>query len=466
MKLSLLIFFACSTLFPDIAFPQIDTLYYPKIGENIIDYSFKEYDNYDKPVMTLKDFRGKWLVLDFWARECGSCIESFPKMNLLNENFSKDAHVLMAGLFRGASLEDCERNAIKLKKIFLKHQKKYNLNFPVAFDGFAADVFGIHGVPFILIIDPKGKIVAKTNQIDSTSLRRIINGEMPDLYPAYSIREPKPYRDYNFNMPLMADGHVSNGGFDTAFLSRCLLTRWNKGMPVGIAVGWDESNPLERNGKMYAEAIGFDLPSLIRLAYASRPKWDSHDMLKLEFNPQLVIECKDRVVFAESIKYLSPENTYAYSISVPKGFHSGSYFKNCLLKDIETMFNFRSCIEIREIDALNVITIDRFKVNKLKSRGGESGRFDRSQSTRFKNLGLSDMISNYGLLDCFRASNDGDVSIPILDSTKLGMNLDLTIKGDISNSELVKEFLNQNGLDIVKARIPMKHIVIFDRIDR
>jgi hypothetical protein len=54
---------------------------YPEVGKPCPDFTLHNIEYYSKKEASVKDFRGKWLILDFWNKGCGACIASFPKIN-------------------------------------------------------------------------------------------------------------------------------------------------------------------------------------------------------------------------------------------------------------------------------------------------------------------------------------------------------------------------------------------------
>ncbi|HVZ96308.1 MAG TPA: redoxin domain-containing protein, partial [Chitinophagaceae bacterium] len=50
----------------------------PEVGKPCPPFFLKRIDYYTKKTASLDDFEGKWLVLDFWAKNCSGCIASFP----------------------------------------------------------------------------------------------------------------------------------------------------------------------------------------------------------------------------------------------------------------------------------------------------------------------------------------------------------------------------------------------------
>src|SRR5688572_26528195 len=65
-----------------------------KIGDIVPDIEFLMV-NYSKPTARLSDFKGKVVILDFWATWCGSCIEAFPKIDLAQKEFGDRLQVIL-----------------------------------------------------------------------------------------------------------------------------------------------------------------------------------------------------------------------------------------------------------------------------------------------------------------------------------------------------------------------------------
>src|ERR1700733_364619 len=50
--------------------------------------------NYSNPKVNLSDFKGKYIILDFWATWCAPCVSSFPKMDSLQKKFNDKLVIL------------------------------------------------------------------------------------------------------------------------------------------------------------------------------------------------------------------------------------------------------------------------------------------------------------------------------------------------------------------------------------
>jgi len=99
----------------------------------------------------LKDFRGKVVLLNFWASWCVPCEKEMPDFEKLYQEFKKDGFVILA--------VSIDRDGVKSAKPFIK---KHQLTFPVVVDypNFEAyQMYGIRAIPISYLIDKQGKVV-------------------------------------------------------------------------------------------------------------------------------------------------------------------------------------------------------------------------------------------------------------------------------------------------------------------
>ena len=101
--------------------------------------------------ISLSDFSGKYVVLDFWGTWCGYCIRGIPRM--------KEYHSKYQDKIEFVSI-DCRDN----KQSWLKAITKYDLNWINLFaeNEEVTDKYGVEGYPTKIIIDKEGKIALKT----------------------------------------------------------------------------------------------------------------------------------------------------------------------------------------------------------------------------------------------------------------------------------------------------------------
>ena len=113
-----------------------------------------EVKTLDDKTIRLSDFRGKYVLLDFWAVWCGPCVAETPHLKDSYDAFRSDPRFVMIGL----SL-DPDSSAPK------NYAKKNNLEWIQGFLGEwkKTDVparFGVEGIPSIFLIGPDGNVIA------------------------------------------------------------------------------------------------------------------------------------------------------------------------------------------------------------------------------------------------------------------------------------------------------------------
>lgn len=105
----------------------------------------------------LADYRGKVVILDFWATWCPPCMKSMPHIEHVYQAY-KDKDVVVLGL---CVLDD--------KTAYEKwvNEKKATFHFKFAFDpgaksgkSISGDKFNVSGIPTTYIIDREGKVAA------------------------------------------------------------------------------------------------------------------------------------------------------------------------------------------------------------------------------------------------------------------------------------------------------------------
>ncbi|HWR33934.1 MAG TPA: TlpA disulfide reductase family protein [Chitinophagaceae bacterium] len=123
------------------------------IGTEAMDFS--QPDTTGVPV-SLSSFRGKYVLLDFWASWCGPCRQENPAVvDSYNKFKTKNFTVLSVSLDRPGK-KDQWINAIHEDNLTWTHVS--DLQF---WSNAAAILYNVRGIPQNFLIDPKGMIVAK-----------------------------------------------------------------------------------------------------------------------------------------------------------------------------------------------------------------------------------------------------------------------------------------------------------------
>ncbi len=108
----------------------------------------------DGETISLADYRGKYVLLDFWSVWCGPCRGETPHLKAVWDAFGDDDRFAMIGLSLDKDVdvpkEYTEKNELKWIQGFLGDWSKTKV--PAS--------FGVQGIPSIILIGPDGKIIA------------------------------------------------------------------------------------------------------------------------------------------------------------------------------------------------------------------------------------------------------------------------------------------------------------------
>ena len=119
----------------------------PKTYENVI------FKNINQKDVDLDDFKGKLIILNFWATWCAPCKEEMPSLDDLQSNTKLDNLKIFP---INIGQEDTSKSKFFFKELNIKNLDIY-IDSPITL----AKKFALRGVPTTILINREGKEFAR-----------------------------------------------------------------------------------------------------------------------------------------------------------------------------------------------------------------------------------------------------------------------------------------------------------------
>jgi thiol-disulfide isomerase/thioredoxin len=134
------------------------------------DFKLKDLDN--KQWM-LKDYAGKWTVIDFWGTWCGPCVAEMPEIEAFNKEILAGKHPDAAFLSIA-----CKDYLESVKPYVEKNQ----LTIPVLMsDNKIQFKYKLDGYPYKVMISPNGRMIALDRSKDWRKVLKLFSSTLGKL---------------------------------------------------------------------------------------------------------------------------------------------------------------------------------------------------------------------------------------------------------------------------------------------
>ncbi|MCZ4224835.1 TlpA family protein disulfide reductase [Pedobacter rhodius] len=385
---------------------------------------------YDKSTaLPLSAFKGKMLILDFWATWCAPCIAMNPKMEALQQQFDGRVQFLPVAY---QSYQDVNTFYRKLEK----QTGKYPALPMVTGDTILARLFPHQTLPHYVWIGGDGIVKAITDRqpITAENIEKLL------AEGSLSLRVKQDEKKvYKSDEPLFFAGTDLGEGLFRSQLSG-YVPGAGRGMYKDVEIQMNE--PVRR-----ITARNLTIPELFRLAYKKERK----EML-LEVSDTAQLEPK-KVASIDFLDWLKQGRGYCYELMVPEQLKNNAY---TLMQDqLKSFFSdYHIGLEKRKVKCLALVRTST--TDKLHTAGGVPSAYLDGFGGKFKSCYLSVFLSR------MQVPLQGN-PLPLIDETGYKAMADLELTANMGNLDDVNKALARYDLRFVEKPADIEMLVIRNR---
>lgn len=377
-----------------------------------------------KSIITLNEFNGKLLILDFWATNCGSCIRAIPKLDSLQTMFKDQLQILPISY---------EKEVIV--RAFLKRNPiGQSMRLPVATnDTLLKKVFPHQILSHEVWIDEQGIVRAITDPeyVNMANVQAMLEHRSIDL----PVKSDIPAFDYS--RPLFNDFAKSSHYYSA-------IGPYRAGVVPKFGVLVDSIRQMSRIYVINFPILQMYLLSIGRL---------------LDFPKTMIyINVKDttRIYNPPGVYHNQwrSKNAWCYESVLPAGL-SANHRTDAMRQDLNKYFNLNGRLETKTGKCL-----------VLKRTGRDEGLIATKGGTPLNTLHSKDSVKvlrNASLSNLLWELNNIPNGLPAIDHTGIESNVDMQlIFNDIQNIGAVNHSLLKYGLVLKEETQAIEYFVLTD----
>jgi len=384
----------------------------------------------------LSDYKGKLIILDFWATWCGPCVGSIPKLDSLQHAEPK-AQLISITYQKVKDVEALYQKVFRSKKRSFPRSEVVN-------DTVFHQTFPHQTLPhYVWILDNKVLTITDGKDVTLSNIKKAL--QKHNL--AVKQKKDDLAIPYDKAKPLLFRG---NGDSHTDFpIYHSLFTGYIPGLPRS---GYDIIRQPENNSiKVVFRNVSVDW--FYRLAYGNGKRFINPS--RIEYKVANINELRwnnNKAITYDEWK--RQNHTFCYELILPYTLEKHLY--EFMKQDFDRFIRpyeaklvsmKRSCYILKHIG----------NMDRLKSAGGKPAvKIDRYSCT-LKNVFLNRLVEQ---LDNFYFQNS---TKPILNETDYHERVDLNFEADLTNIDALNAALKPYGIQFVEEDRNIETLLISDR---
>ena len=399
------------------------------IGDSIPPMIFTNIFNQPETSISLNDHKGKLIIIDFWNRWCGTCIEAFPKMEKLQKEFGDKIKILLV-------TTDKSEEVVKLFRRF-----KLPALTILSGDTILNSMFPHIGVPHHVWINPDGHIQFITDGYNATAknISKVLDGkdvklhiktagtnvdEDADLWKEGNGRLQKYINNYSFSMNKINE--IESTGF--AFIKDTV------------------------NNSCGFKFVNTSLLELYKIAFGGSINYQNKEFAqnnRVQFNVKAGYNIFEYPAETDSIPGWEERNLICYESKWK--IYNDSLAYQYLQDDVNRLFPYSVKIETKEMPCYI-----------LKKTSGFIGPKSANKEKVFEYTDSSYILKNMPVSVIFESLNGSVLfkNLPVIDETNYAANIDIHLTNAFTDIAVLKKQLLQNGLSLEEGKRKIKMLVI------
>lgn len=391
------------------------------IGKKVPNIKFQAI-NHSSNTIELSDFPGKLILLDFWGTWCTPCIKKIPFLDSLQEKLGEKLQIILVHANNNVAIENISE--------YLKNYEKVNkrkLRLPIAvFDSVAKNIFPYRIIPHMVWIDKDRIFRGATNgsEVNSNFIDSMYAG-----FPI-SFHFKKDILNFNRELPLF---YNENGGEERDVIWKTVMTGNLEGVPSGRFMNLD-------SGKISHFAIrNYTALNLYKIA---------HQVYLPQSQTAFEMENKKGFIYERKDNNWLQNNTYCYEVIAPKMKLNG-FLKN-MKRDLLGYFGVVGKVEVRPVKCIIITNLEPgIEKKKVKQHLKNGKKLDDEIATIAELLADLNQFGN----------------TPVFSEVSMNKYVNFPMKQDVWDLDILKQKLNENGLDFKYVTKDLKIFVLFNSTD-
>ncbi len=419
-----------------------------QVGDICPDIALNSITNYKTSTATISDFKGRLLILDFWATWCAPCVSMLPFEDTLQKEFDGRIQILPV-----------TDQSSSIVTAFLRNLQKYkHFMMPsVTQDTVLGQLFPHGEIPHYVWIDKDSRVIAITGaeQIKKEIINSVLNNTVATL-----PEKKDSFKVIDYDKPMFATGNIllTDKGSEFSLVNNenvlyhSVITRYIDGF--GSEQGSDSSKITCKNssiGDLYRIAAGHY--TLLNLEQNSTIWETSNPIVQLFSDSAAERYSANKTAI---LNWMS-KHTFCYELKFPVEMNAKKY--DIMLRELNNYFgalyNINCRIENRHVMCLALMKVPGFiqsnSADKHLKYSLDQYHLQVSNATTKALLGI--------------LSINLDTLPPLVDETGYTGRVTLNLNCNMSDVRSINQSMGPYGLQLIEKMCNRDMIVIKDEKD-